>query len=384
MTSVLVCDMPEGQGFSITTDNAGAIEVITVPAGTGPVPVTSVFGRTGAIVAQLGDYNAGKITNDSGVTGATVKDALNTLNASLAPVSSVFGRTGAVVAAAGDYNSTQVNNSSGVPGATCTDALNNLGSAISSLDSSDVANASGVAGATVTNALNSLAGTIAAGVLSVFGRVGAVVATAGDYNSTQVNNSSGVAGATVTAALNTLAAAILALVTGVSSVFGRAGAVVATLGDYTSSLITNSSGVAGATVTAALNTLNTLAGVNIKEWRFGATNAANNVGNRYLTAPPGTAASSTLAAAQLVVVVAQTVTSIRVSSALATTTTATQFTFQVNGVDSTITVSLAIGATSAVATGFSVALVPGDRVSIKMVQAVAEAGSNAGLAATVW
>jgi hypothetical protein len=41
----------------------------------------------------------------------------------------------------------------------------------------------------------------------------------------------------------------------VLSVFGRAGSVVAALGDYTSSLITNASGVAGVTVTAALDAL---------------------------------------------------------------------------------------------------------------------------------
>lgn len=41
----------------------------------------------------------------------------------------------------------------------------------------------------------------------------------------------------------------------VSSVFGRAGAVVAASGDYTSTLVTNSSGVSGATVGAALDTL---------------------------------------------------------------------------------------------------------------------------------
>jgi hypothetical protein len=41
----------------------------------------------------------------------------------------------------------------------------------------------------------------------------------------------------------------------VLSIFGRVGAVVAAAGDYTSSLITNSSGVVGAFVTDALNTL---------------------------------------------------------------------------------------------------------------------------------
>lgn len=43
--------------------------------------VISVFGRTGVVVAALGDYAASLITNDSTVAGATVKDALNTLAA---------------------------------------------------------------------------------------------------------------------------------------------------------------------------------------------------------------------------------------------------------------------------------------------------------------
>lgn len=42
----------------------------------------------------------------------------------------------------------------------------------------------------------------------------------------------------------------------VTSVFGRIGAVVATSGDYNSNLITNSSGVSGLSVSDALNTLN--------------------------------------------------------------------------------------------------------------------------------
>jgi hypothetical protein len=44
-----------------------------------PAPVTSVFGRVGAVVAVLGDYSASLVTNDSTVAGATVADALNTL-----------------------------------------------------------------------------------------------------------------------------------------------------------------------------------------------------------------------------------------------------------------------------------------------------------------
>lgn len=43
------------------------------------VPVPSVFGRTGAILAVASDYDASEVDNDSGVAGATVKDALDTL-----------------------------------------------------------------------------------------------------------------------------------------------------------------------------------------------------------------------------------------------------------------------------------------------------------------
>jgi hypothetical protein len=45
--------------------------------------VTTVFGRTGAIVAAASDYDASQVDNDSGVTGDFVDDALNTLNAAI-------------------------------------------------------------------------------------------------------------------------------------------------------------------------------------------------------------------------------------------------------------------------------------------------------------
>ena len=40
----------------------------------------SVFTRTGDVVAEVSDYDASQVDNDSGVSGATVKDALDTLN----------------------------------------------------------------------------------------------------------------------------------------------------------------------------------------------------------------------------------------------------------------------------------------------------------------
>lgn len=101
------------------------------PAIPTPIPppsgaVDSVFGRTGVVVAVAGDYEASLVTNDSGVAGATVADALDTLAALAAPVTSVFGRIGAVVATLGDYTSDLVNNASGVVGATVSDALDTL------------------------------------------------------------------------------------------------------------------------------------------------------------------------------------------------------------------------------------------------------------------
>ncbi len=49
--------------------------------------ITSVFTRTGAVVAAASDYDASQIDNDSSVTGAFVDDALNTLNSGKAATS---------------------------------------------------------------------------------------------------------------------------------------------------------------------------------------------------------------------------------------------------------------------------------------------------------
>jgi len=93
--------------------------------------VSSVFARTGAVVAVLNDYAASLIDNDSTVSGSTVKDALNTLLGAIpsVPVSSVFTRTGAVIAALNDYAASLVDNDSTVSGATVKDALETLGAA---------------------------------------------------------------------------------------------------------------------------------------------------------------------------------------------------------------------------------------------------------------
>lgn len=79
-----------------------------VGPGGGGGAVSSVFGRTGAVVAQTGDYDSDQIDNVSSVAGASVSDALETLAATGGAVASVFGRTGAVVAVAGDYTASQI------------------------------------------------------------------------------------------------------------------------------------------------------------------------------------------------------------------------------------------------------------------------------------
>jgi hypothetical protein len=102
----------------------------------------------------------------------------------------------------------------------------------------------------------SVAGEPTAGVapvLSVFARIGNVVAALNDYAASLIANDSSVAGATVKDALNALLAAIPSVP--VSSVFARTGAVVAALNDYAASLVANDSSVAGATVKDALNSL---------------------------------------------------------------------------------------------------------------------------------
>lgn len=60
----------------------------------------------------------------------------------------------------------------------------------------------------------------AAPVDSVFGRIGAVVAVAGDYDSDQIDNASGVAGSTVSAALDQLASDIAAAVPTYNYLYG--------------------------------------------------------------------------------------------------------------------------------------------------------------------
>ena len=75
MPNALTTSQPVGQGFLIQTSNAGYIQFIVDVGGAGGV--TSVFGRTGAVVAQSGDYTGSQITSAGNVPGATVAAQLN-------------------------------------------------------------------------------------------------------------------------------------------------------------------------------------------------------------------------------------------------------------------------------------------------------------------
>ena len=96
-------------------------------------------------------------------------------------------------------------------------------------------------------------------VTDVFGRTGNVVAVAGDYSANLITNvpAGSISSTDVQGAINELAGDISALVTGVSSVFGRSGAVVAVANDYSAALVQNTpaGNIAAVTVQAAVDEL---------------------------------------------------------------------------------------------------------------------------------
>jgi hypothetical protein len=248
-----------GDPNTLLVNTAGYITLAQVPA----APVTSVFGRTGVVTAQAGDYSAfyattaqGALADSSVQPGDDVSDLNNDANyvssganvsvfandagyitlaqVPAAPVTSVFGRTGIVTAQEGDYSIGQM---------------------------SDV-NTTGVAVGQIlewngTNFVPGNKGT--SGSTTFIGLTDTPANYTGSADKLVAVNSAGNALVFIDAPQNAP----------VDSVFGRTGVVVATAGDYDSSEITNDSTVTGATVTAALETLNS---------NLGQTNTASNVG----------------------------------------------------------------------------------------------------------
>lgn len=102
----------------VTLSNAGSITNYLAEDGTyQPVPVVSVFGRTGVVSSVAGDYNASQVNNDSGVSGAFVSDALNALDTTLGgKVDSVSG--GANINITGTASNPVVNLDASITGVT--------------------------------------------------------------------------------------------------------------------------------------------------------------------------------------------------------------------------------------------------------------------------
>jgi hypothetical protein len=90
----------------------GFLNWIGSGGGGGGGSVLSVFGRTGSVTSQFGDYQGSQIALSApgnGITGTNVQTAMEQLAARTGSVSSVFGRVGpAVVATTGDYTVSQI------------------------------------------------------------------------------------------------------------------------------------------------------------------------------------------------------------------------------------------------------------------------------------
>ena len=189
-------------------------QVITIeaPSGAYPLPstVSSVFGRTGNIIALNGDYNTSLVTENTNLyfTNARARSAISltttgtsgaaTYNSSTGVlnvpqyqggVTSFNTRTGAISLLSADVT--------GALGFTPYNATNPAGY-ISGITSGMVTTALGYTPVTNARTLTingtsydltaDRSWTIAAGVTSVFGRTGVVVATEGDYTLTQLGD----------------------------------------------------------------------------------------------------------------------------------------------------------------------------------------------------
>jgi hypothetical protein len=122
--NILPAQTGQAGRYLSTNGTTASWQPIVIPS----VPVTSVFGRVGDILAQAGDYSVGQVTGaaplaspvftgnptaptpanaDNSVSVATtafVKNQGYLTSAPAAAVTSVFGRTGAVLAQLGDYS----------------------------------------------------------------------------------------------------------------------------------------------------------------------------------------------------------------------------------------------------------------------------------------
>ena len=170
--------------------------------------VFSVFGRVGSVVAASSDYDASQVDNDSGVSGAFVSDALDTLDAGKAATShthtlSDVTDSGALAALA-TVGTSEIDDE-----AVTLAKMAHMGTAsLLGRSTAGTGDVEVLSAASARALLNVEDGAEANDVDTVFGRSGAVVAAASDYDASQIDNDSNVAGAFVDDALNTLADAL--------------------------------------------------------------------------------------------------------------------------------------------------------------------------------
>jgi hypothetical protein len=160
---------PTSSQWVVTVNQAGS----GVQTGTGAV--TSVFGRSGAVVAASGDYSASQITNAVDKTVSYPNPAWITslawskIASPPAMVNTYNTRSGAVVPATGDYTAAQVTNAVDTSGTYSDPAW------LTTLSWSKLTGAP-----TLVNSFNA--------------RTGAVVPATGDYTAAQVTNAVSTAG----------------------------------------------------------------------------------------------------------------------------------------------------------------------------------------------
>lgn len=117
--------------------------------------VSTVFGRSGTVTAQSSDYDASQIDNDSGVSGTTVKDAINNLaidsiNGMIETADDKTYILDQYASAAYTINSLYIKSASG----TCTAKLTIDGSDVTGISSVSVSSSEASATATAANSVS--------------------------------------------------------------------------------------------------------------------------------------------------------------------------------------------------------------------------------------
>lgn len=207
---VPAAQLPSALSFQGTWNASTNTPTLTSGVGTaGDIYIVSVAGTTN--LDGITDWGVGDWAAFSGTVWEKVDNTDQ--------VTTVFGRTGAVTAQSGDYTATQVTDSSTVGGATVEASLTALD--VQKQDLSEKDQASGYVGYDGSGDINPLglvdgrdvaadgskldgieSGAQVNDVDSVFGRTGTVTAQSGDYAASQVvNDASGVTGSSVAAGL---------------------------------------------------------------------------------------------------------------------------------------------------------------------------------------